>query len=102
MDADRDTSAVGRRQCGAMTDVALPQRIGVLSLPPQTLDLVVVDRAPLNVLNSFVFLTPIFAVAISAIWYSEQLSIMQGAGGALTLAGAWLATRGETVGATDP
>lgn len=55
------------------------------------------DRAPLNSLNVFTFLTPIFALGIGIFFYGERLTSLQLFGALLVLGGAWMAARREEV-----
>ena len=50
-------------------------------------------RAELTRLNTFSFLTPIFALIISAILFGERLQLIQAAGIALSLYGVWRVSR---------
>lgn len=61
-------------------------------------------RAPLNSLNVFSFLTPVFALGIGAAFYNEHLTVFEIAGACLVIAGAWMATlrARATTAATQP
>lgn len=51
------------------------------------------ERVPLNVVNVFSFLTPVFALAIAAGFYDERLTRLQILGACLILGGAWISAR---------
>jgi drug/metabolite transporter (DMT)-like permease len=55
--------------------------------------LALLPRAPLNTLNIFSFLTPVFALVIGAAFYDERLGGDQVVGAAVVLLGAALANR---------
>jgi drug/metabolite transporter (DMT)-like permease len=52
-----------------------------------------IRRAPLNALNVFSFLTPVFALGIGAGFYGERLTGFEIAGACVVIAGAWMAAR---------
>lgn len=60
-----------------------------------------IRRAPLNALNVFSFLTPVFALAIGAALYDERFSGLEIAGGGFVIAGAWMASRRKRGAASD-
>jgi len=63
-----------------------------LSLPGTALPFVLwfalLRRAPLNTINAFTFLTPLFALGIAAVWYDERLDLWKALASALVLLGA--------------
>lgn len=52
-----------------------------------------IRRAPLNALNVFSFLTPVFALAIGAGLYGERFGIWEIAGSSVVVGGAWIAAQ---------
>lgn len=50
-------------------------------------------REALTHLNTFTFLTPVFALMMSAVFFGERLQLIQAAGIALSLYGVWRASR---------
>jgi drug/metabolite transporter (DMT)-like permease len=52
-------------------------------------------RGPLNTLNVFSFLTPIFAFTIGMMFYQEHPSVREIVGSILVMIGAWLATQNK-------
>lgn len=55
--------------------------------------LALLRRAPLNHVNVFIFLTPVFALIIGASLYGERLGPLELLGAGFILTGAWLAVR---------
>ncbi len=49
--------------------------------------------SPLNTLNVFSFLTPLFAFGLGIVFYREHPGVVEITGSVVVLAGAWLATR---------
>lgn len=60
-----------------------------------------IQRAPLNALNVFSFLTPVFALAIGAALYGERFNALEIAGTCLVIGGAWMARRRKRQPAQD-
>ncbi|OUC09870.1 hypothetical protein RY27_00235 [Litorilinea aerophila] len=50
-------------------------------------------RGELTRLNTFTFLTPAFALLLGAVFFGERMSLVEGAGMALILAGVWWISR---------
>lgn len=73
--------------------------ISVLSLAvlgtalPSVLWFELLRRAPLTQLNGFTFLTPIFGLAIGALWFDERVTGLQVGGIGLSVVGIYLLSR---------
>lgn len=51
------------------------------------------QRSELTRLNTFTFLTPLFALLLGAVFFGERVGLIEGAGMALILAGVWWISR---------
>jgi drug/metabolite transporter (DMT)-like permease len=75
--------------------------LAALALPGTALAFVIwaylLRRNSLTRLNTFTFLTPVVALVIGAIGFSEKLSFVEGIGIAMTMAGAWWAARAKAI-----
>jgi drug/metabolite transporter (DMT)-like permease len=60
---------------------------------PFLLWLLILEKAELTRLNTFTFLTPVFALAIGALFFSESISLVVAFGMSLILVGVWLSSR---------
>lgn len=60
---------------------------------PSVLWFELLRRAPLTQLNGFTFLTPVFGLAIGALWFDERVTGLQVGGIALSVAGIYLLSR---------
>ncbi len=58
--------------------------------------LALLQKAELTRLNTFTFLTPVFALAIGVFYFSEPISPIIALGMGLILVGVWLSSRGST------